>query len=254
MISKNKPEKRLLEFIKKKGGRGNSGRITVRHRGGGAKKLYRLLDFGQEKINQPAQVLSIEYDPFRTAYIALLEYSDKDRRYVIAPQDLKPGDEVMVADQAEIKSGNRLRLKNVPVGIMVFNIELEPDRGGKLVRSAGSGAKVLAQDSGETQLVMPSGEVRKISGNCFATLGTVSHSEHMFEDHGKAGANRWRGIRPTVRGTAMNPVDHPHGGGEGKTPIGLKYPKTPWGKPAKGVKTRRSRWTDKFILQRRKKK
>ena len=243
-----------MEFIRKKGGRGNSGRITVRHRGGGAKKLYRLLDFGQEKINQPAKVLSIEYDPFRTGYIALLEYSDKDRRYVIAPQDLKPGDEVIVADQAEIKTGNRLRLKNVPVGIMVFNIELEPGRGGKLVRSAGNGAKVLAQDSGETQLVMPSGEVRKVSGNCFATLGKVSHAEHMFEDVGKAGANRWRGIRPTVRGTAMNPVYHPHGGGEGKTPTGLKYQKTPWGKHAKGVKTRRSRWTDKFILQRRKKK
>ncbi|MBI4359301.1 MAG: 50S ribosomal protein L2 [Candidatus Nealsonbacteria bacterium] len=254
-LSKNNPEKRLLLFIKKKGGRGNSGRITVRHRGGGAKKLYRLLDFGQSKINQPARVLSLEYDPFRTSYIALLEYSDKDRKYVIAPQGLKPGDEVITGESAEIKTGNRLKLKSVPVGSMVFNIELEPNRGGKLVRSAGSSASVLAQDGGETHLVMPSGEVRKVSGDCFATIGTVSNPEHMFEDAGKAGAKRWRGIRPTVRGTAMNPVDHPHGGGEGKTPIGMSHPKTPWGKPARGVKTRRNKnWTNKFILQRRKKK
>jgi len=253
-LTKKEPEKRLLKFLKRRGGRGNLGRITVRHKGGGVKKLYRILDFGQEKINIPAKVISIEYDPFRTAFIALLEYQDHDKRYVIASQDLKVGDEVVIKDNAEIKTGNRLKLKNVPVGIMVFNIELEPGKGGKMVRSAGNSAKILAQEAGYTNLVMPSGEVRKVSDNCFATIGGVSHAEHMFKNVGKAGTNRRKGIRPTVRGGAMNPPDHPHGGGEGKTPIGMKYPKTPWGKHAKGVKTRRQKWTDKLILQRRKKK
>ena len=253
ILSKKEPEKKLLKFIKAKAGR-SRGRITVRHQGGGVKRMYRILDFGQEKINIPATVLAIEYDPYRTAHIALLEYQDKDRRYVIAAQGIKPGDELIIQDKAEVKTGNRSRLKNIPVGIMVFNIEFEPNRGGKMVRSAGSSATVLAQDAGMTQLVMPSGEVRKVSGDCFATIGSVSYSEHMFKNVGKAGTNRRKGIRPTVRGSAMNPVDHPHGGGEGKAPIGLPYAKTPWGKHAKGVKTRRRKWTDKLIIQRRKKK
>ncbi|MDP3093480.1 MAG: 50S ribosomal protein L2 [bacterium] len=254
-LDKKEPEKRLLKFLRRRGGRGYGGRICVRHRGGGAKRLYRILDFGQEKIGLSAKVLSLEYDPFRTAFIALLEYEDKDKRYVIAPQGLKVGDEVLIKDNAEIKSGNRLRLKNVPVGITVFNIELEPGRGGKLVRSAGNNATVLAQEGGLTHLVMPSRETRKILDDCFATVGAVSHGEHMFKNVGKAGTNRRKGIRPTVRGSAMNPPDHPHGGGEGKTPIGLKYPKTPWGKPAKGVKTRKGKKrSDRFIIERRKKK
>jgi len=253
ILSKKEPEKKLLKFIKNKAGR-SRGRITVRHQGGGVKKMYRILDFGQSKIDIPAIVLAIEYDPYRTAHIALLEYKDKDRRYIIAAQGMKPGDELIISDKAEIKIGNRLRLKNIPVGTMIFNIEFEPNRGGKMIRSAGNSAIVLAQDAGMTQLTMPSGEVRKIFGDCFATIGSVSHSEHMFNNVRKAGTNRRKGIRPTVRGSVMNPVDHPHGGGEGKTPIGLAYAKTPWGKHAKGVKTRRNKWTDKLIIQRRKKK
>ena len=216
--------------------------------------MYRIMDFGQKKIDMPAKVVSIEYDPYRTAHIALLEYQDKERRYVIAAQGLKAGDSVIIQDKTEIISGNRARLKNIPVGTMVFNIELEPNRGGRMVRSAGSSAKVLAHDSGMVQLVMPSSEVRKVFEDCFATIGTVSYSEHMFKNVGKAGTNRRKGIRPTVRGSAMNPVDHPHGGGEGKAPIGMPYAKTAWGKHAKGVKTRRQKWTDKLIIQRRKKK
>ena len=252
-FTKKDPEKKFLTFIKNKAGRGNRGRITVRHRGGGAKRLYRILDFGQSKPNMPAKVVAIEYDPNRTAYIALLEYQDKEKRYVIAPEGIRVGEDVITADNAEIKIGNRVCLKNVPVGISVFNIELEAGKGGKFGRSAGNSAKVLAHDGGETHLEMPSKEVRKVSGECFATIGLVSHSEHIYEELGKAGANRWRRVRPTVRGGAMNPVDHPHGGGEGKTPIGLKYPKTPWGKPARGVKTRRRKnWTSRYIINRRK--
>ncbi len=253
LVSKKEPEKGMLRFIKRKAGRGYLGRITVRHRGGGAKRLYRTLDFGQSKMDMPAKVVAIEYDPFRTAFIALLEYEGKEKRYVIAAQGMKAGDEVICADKAEIKTGNRMKIKNVPVGFMVFNVELWPGKGGKLVRSAGAGAKVLAQEGGETHLAMPSKEIRKISGECFATIGVASHSEHIFENAGKAGITRLKGFRPTVRGCAMNAVDHPHGGGEGKTPIGLKYPKTPWGKNARGVKTRnKKKWTNKYIIQRRK--
>jgi len=252
ILSKKEPEKKLLKFIKNRAGR-SRGRITVRHQGGGVKRMYRILDFGQEKIDIPAKVLAIEYDPYRTAHIALLEYQDKDRRYVVAAQGMKPGDELIIQDKAEIKTGNRLRLKNIPVGTMVFNIEFEPNRGGKMVRSAGSSATILAQDAGMTQLVMPSAEVRKVFGDCFATIGSVSYSEHMFKNVGKAGTNRRKGIRPTVRGSAMNPVDHPHGGGEGKAPIGLAYAKTPWGKPARGKRTRRpNRHSTKLIIKRRK--
>ena len=254
LLAKKEPEKRLLLPLQKKAGRGQGGRITVRHQGGGAKRLYRIVDFGQEKINIKGRVSSLEYDPFRTAFIALIQYDDGDRRYIIAPGTLKVGDEIICQDSAQLKIGNRMKLKNIAVGAMIYNMEIEPGRGGKLVKSAGSSARVLAHEGKYSQLEMPSGETRKILEECFASIGTVSRAEHKYMKLGKAGASRHRGIRPTVRGSAMNPPDHPHGGGEGKTPIGLKYPKTPWGKPARGVKTRKRGWTDKYIIQRRRKK
>jgi len=254
LTKKKKPEKRLLLALKKRAGRARSGEITVRHRGGGVKRLYRIVDFGEEKLNISAKVIALEYDPYRSAFIVLLEYQDGEKRYRLAPKDLKVGDEIIASEKAEIKIGNRIKLKNIPVGTQIFNIELEPGKGGKLVKGAGTSAKVLAQEGKLTHLEMPSGETRKISQNCFCTIGQVSHPEHRFEKIGKAGRTRLKGWRPTVRGTAMNPCDHPHGGGEGRSPIGLKYPKTPWGKPALGVKTRKKRkWTDKFIIKRRKK-
>ena len=245
--------------LKKKAGRNKSGRITVRHRGGGAKRLYRIVDFGQEKIDIPAKVIALEYDPYRTAFISLLEYEDSEKRYRIAAQNMKVGDKVVIAEKAEIKTGNRMKLKNIPVGTIVYDVELKPGKGGQIVRSAGSAAKVLAQESGPkgeyVNLKMPSTEIRTIQGDCYATIGAVSYPEWRYKVIGKAGSNRLRGIRPTVRGKAMNPVDHPHGGGEGRTSIGLKYPKTPWGKHALGVKTRKKKKkSDKYILQRRKKK
>ena len=255
LLTKKKPERRLLLPLRKRGGRGSSGRITVRHKGGGAKRRYRIIDFGQTKLDLPAKTVALEYDPNRTGFIALLEYQDKDRRYIIAPQDLKIGDEVIVSEKAEIKIGNRTKLKNIPSGKDVYNIEMEPGRGGKMVRGAGTSAKVLAQEGVYVHLKMPSGEIRKVLGECYATVGVVSRSEWRYVKLGKAGRSRWRGIRPTVRGVAMAPVAHPHGGGEGRSPIGMKHPKTPWGKPARGVKTRnRRKWTDKLIIQRRKKK
>lgn len=256
ILTKKKPEKRLLLALKKKAGRARSGRITVRHRGGGGvKRLYRILDFGEEKLGIPAKVIALEYDPNRSAFIALLQYQDGEKRYRLAPKDLKIGDEIVASEKAEIKIGNRIKLKNIPVGTQVFNIELEPGKGGKLAKGAGTSAKVLAQEEKFTHLEMPSGETRKVSQNCFGTIGQVSYPEHRFEKIGKAGRTRLKGWRPTVRGTAMNPPDHPHGGGEGRSPTGLKYPKTPWGKPALGVKTRKKRkWTDKFIIKRRQKK
>jgi large subunit ribosomal protein L2 len=254
ILTKKKPERRLLLSFKKTGGRGSGGRITIRHRGGGAKRLYRLVDFGQEKLGVPAKVIALEYDPFRTAFLMLLEYRDGDKRYQIAPQDLKIGYEIVCREEAEIRAGNRMKLKNVPVGTMVYNVELEQGKGGKMVRGAGTAAKLLAQEAGFTNLEMPSGEIRKVSQECFVSIGQVSHPEKRFEVIGKAGRRRLKGWRPTVRGGAMIPPSHPHGGGEGKTPIGLKYPKTPWGKPARGVKTRNRKLTDKYIIQRRKKK
>jgi large subunit ribosomal protein L2 len=252
ILTKKEPEKRLLLALKKKAGRAISGRITVRHRGGGVKRLYRIIDFGQEKLGIPGKVVAIEYDPNRSGYIALIEYQDGEKRYILAPNDLKVGDEIICAEKAEIKIGNRMKLKNIPVGTQIYNIELEPGKGGKLVRGAGTSAKVLALEAGYAHLEMPSKEIRKISEECFASIGQVSHPEKKFEIIGKAGRRRLKGWRPTVRGAAMNPPDHPPGGGEGKTPIGLKYPKTPWGKPAKGIKTRKKKWTDKFIIKRRK--
>jgi len=252
ILSKKEPEKRLLLALRKKAGRGAGGRITVRHRGRGVKKLYRIVDFGQEKINIPGKVIALEYDPNRTTYLALIEYQDKEKRYILAPANLKVGDIIICSEKTEIKTGNRIKLKNIYLGTSVFNVELEPGRGGKLLRSAGTSAKVLAQEEGFTHLEMPSGEIRKFSGDCFATIGQASHPEKKFEKIGKAGRKRLKGWKPTVRGAAMNPPDHPHGGGQGKSPIGLKYPKTPWGEPAFGVRTRKKKWTEKMIIKRRK--
>lgn len=254
ILTKKSPEKKLLKVLKKKSGRGTSGRITVRHKGGRVKRKYRLVDFSQNKMNIPAKVISLEYDPNRTAFIALIEYNDKEKRYILAPSGLKVGDEIKCEEKALIKIGNRLKIKNIPVGTEVHNIELEPGLGGKIIRGAGTSAQVLAQEDRYTQLKMPSGEIRRIHGECFASIGAISNPEHRFTRIGKAGRNRLKGKRPTVRGSAMNPVDHPHGGGEGRTSIGLKHPKTPWGKHARGVKTRKKKWTDKLILKKRKKK
>ncbi len=259
ILTKKKPEKGLLLSLKKKAGRNKSGRITVRHHGGGAKRLYRIVDFGQEKIDIPAKVIALEYDPYRTAFIALLEYENGEKRYRLAAHKMKIGDKIITSEKTEIKPGNRMKLKNIPVGTMVYNIELKPGKGGQIVRSAGTAAKVLAQEEtekgGYVNLKMPSTEIRTVLGECYATIGSVSYPEWRYKVIGKAGSNRLRGIRPSVRGKAMNPVDHPHGGGEGRTSIGLKYPKTPWGKHALGVKTRKKKKkSSKYILHRRKKK
>jgi large subunit ribosomal protein L2 len=254
-LAKKNPEKRLLKYVKRSVGRSSaSGRITVRHKGGGVKKLYRIIEFSQTRIDNPAKVLALEYDPNRTAFIALIEYKDGVKQYIIAPQGLKAGDEVVFSERAILNPGNRIKLKNAPIGTNVYNIELEPGRGGKMVRSAGSSAQVLGQEHNYTNLKMPSTEVRRVLGECFASVGIVSNPENKYYRIGKAGKQRHKGRRPHVRGTAMNPVDHPHGGGEGRQPIGLKHPKTPWGKPALGVKTRNNKkWTTKMIIQRRKK-
>jgi len=254
LLTSKKPEKGLLLPLKKKAGRGALGRITVRHKGGGVKRLYRIIDFAQEKLDVPAVVKAIEYDPNRTSFICLLEYKDGEKRYQICPHGLKIGDTIICAEKSEIKTGNRMKLKNIPVGTQVYNIEIEAGRGGRLVRGAGASAKIIAQEGKYTHLVFPSSETRKIFGECYASIGQVSFPEHRFIRIGKAGRSRLKGKRPTVRGAAMNPPDHPHGGGEGKTPIGLKHPKTPWGKPALGVKTRKKKWTDKLIIKRRSKR
>ncbi len=254
VLSKKKPEKSLLLPLKKTGGRNQQGRITVRFRGGGVKRLYRIINFGQEKMNIPGKVTALEYDPNRTAFIALIEYEDKTKGYILAPQGLKVGDQILTAEKTEIRPGNRMKLKYIPVGQVVYNIEVVPNQKGKLVRSAGTSATVLAHEEGYTHLKMPSGEIRKINSECFASIGAVSNPEHRYVSWGKAGRLRLKGKKPHVRGTAMNPVDHPHGGGEGRAGVGMPMPKTPWGKPARGVKTRRRKHTDKFILQRRKKK
>ena len=214
-----------------------------------------MIEFSQTIMNAPAKVTALEYDPNRTAFIALIEYVSGVKQYVIAPQNLKVGDEIIFSEITALKPGNRLQLKNIPVGTSVYNVELDPGKGGKMVRSAGSAAQVLAQEPGHTTLKMPSSEVRKVHDECFASIGMVSNPENRFYRIGKAGKSRLKGRRPHVRGSAMNPVDHPHGGGEGRQPIGLKHPKTPWGRPALGVKTRnRKKWTNKFIIERRKKK
>ena len=256
LLTKKRAEKSLLKYVRRSVGRSKaSGRITTRHKGGGVKKMYRMIEFSQTIMESPAKVIALEYDPNRTAFIALIEYTNAVRQYIIAPQGLKVGDSVVFSDKAPLTPGNRTQLKNIPVGTNVYNVELDPGRGGKLVRSAGSTAQVLAQEEKYTNLKMPSGEVRKMHAECFASIGMVSNPENRYYTVGKAGKSRLKGRRPHVRGSAMNPVDHPHGGGEGRQPIGLKHPKTPWGLPALGVKTRnRKKWTNKFIIQRRKKK
>ena len=218
------------------------------------RQMYRLVDFGQEHMGVKGKVLAIEYDPYRNAFIALVQYEDGKKGYLIAPQDINAGDGVVCIEKAEVKPGNRMMLENIPIGTMVYNIELEPGRGGKLVRGAGVGARVLALEGGYTHVQLPSSEIRKISSLCFASIGMVSNPGFMYEKDHKAGTTRWKGVRPHVRGTVMNPVDHPHGGGEGRQPRGM-HPKTPWGKPACGIKTRKkNRWTTKLIIQRRQKK
>jgi len=256
LLTKKRAQKSLVKNLRRSVGRSKaSGRITVRHKGGGVKKLYRIIEFSQTVMDSPAKVIALEYDPNRTAFIALIEYSDGKRQYIIAPQGLKVGDSVIFSEKAPLTPGNRTKLKNVSVGTNVYNVELEPGRGGILIRSAGSAAEVLAHENGFTNLKMPSSEVRKVKDECFATIGMVSNPENRFYRVGKAGKSRLKGRRPHVRGSAMNPVDHPHGGGEGRQPIGLKHPKTPWGLPALGVKTRyRKKWTNKYIIQRRKKR
>jgi len=254
-ITKKEPEKSLVRILRKKGGRNSYGRITVRHRGGGARQKYRIIDFKRDKDGIKAKVAAIEYDPNRTANIALLHYVDGEKRYIIAPVDLKVGDFVESGPDADIKPGNALPLENIPVGTMIHNIELKPGKGGQLVRSAGNAAQLMAKEGDYAQIRLPSGEVRMVPIKCKATIGQVSNVEHENVTIGKAGRKRWMGIRPTVRGVVMNPVDHPHGGGEGKSPIGRPSPVTPWGKPTLGYKTRKKgKESDKFIIKRRNQK
>lgn len=251
-ITKKEPEKSLVETLKKTGGRNVYGRITVRHIGGGTKKKYRIIDFKRNKDGIDAKVAAIEYDPNRTANIALLYYVDGEKRYILAPVGLKVGDIVESGPEADIKPGNALPLANIPVGTMVHNIELKPGKGGQLVRSAGGAAQLMAKEGDYAQLRLPSGEVRMVSLLCKASIGQVSNIEHENISIGKAGRKRWMGVRPTVRGVVMNPVDHPHGGGEGKSPIGRPSPVTPWGKPTLGYKTRqKNKKSDKYIVKRR---
>ncbi len=250
-ITTNEPEKSLLEKRKKHAGRNNRGKITVRHRGGGTKRLYRKIDFKRNKTGVPATVKTIEYDPNRSAYIALLNYADGEKRYILAPLGLNVGDKVTNGNDGEIKVGNAMELSAMPVGTVVHNIEMQPGRGGQMARSAGNSARLVAKEGTHATLKLPSGEMRMVSAKCWATIGQVGNVDHELVQWGKAGNTRDRGIRPTVRGSVMNPVDHPHGGGESKAPIGLPGPKTPWGKPALGKKTRKkSKPSSKMILKR----
>ncbi|CCJ33308.1 MULTISPECIES: 50S ribosomal protein L2 [Caloramator] len=252
-ITKKEPEKSLVITLKKNSGRNNQGRITVRHRGGGYKIKYRIIDFKRNKDNIPAKVTAIEYDPNRSAFIALLAYADGEKRYIIAPNELKVGDIVMSGENVDIKVGNALPLRNIPVGTFIHNIELYPGKGGQLVRAAGGTAQLLAKEGDYAHVRLPSGEIRLIRLDCRATVGIVGNLSHELVRIGKAGRKRHMGIRPTVRGSAMNPVDHPHGGGEGKAPIGHPGPLTPWGKPTLGYKTRKNKkYSDKFIVKKRK--
>ena len=253
-ITKVKPERSLITSVQKYGGRNSYGRVTDRHRGGGSRKYVRIVDYKRDKKNIPAVVSAIEYDPNRTARLALLNYVDGEKRYIIAPLDLKVGDTVLSGANCEIRPGNSLPIANIPVGTLVHNIELKIGRGGQLVRAAGSAAQLLAKEGDYAQIRMPSGEVRLISQNCYATIGQVGNIDHSNIKLGKAGRKRHMGIRPTVRGTAMSPRDHPHGGGEGRQPIGMPSPKSPWGKPTLGAKTRRNKKTDQYIVRHRGKK
>ena len=252
-ITTNKPEKSLLAPLPKKAGRNNQGKITVRHHGGGHKKQYRIIDFKRNKDNVPAKVATIEYDPNRSANIALLHYVDGEKRYIIAPKELKVGQILVSGETADIKVGNALPLANIPVGTLIHNIELKPGKGGQLVRSAGASAQVLGKEGKYVLVRLKSGEVRMILATCRATIGEVGNEQHGLVNIGKAGRTRWLGKRPTVRGSVMNPNDHPHGGGEGRTSIGRKSPMSPWGKPTLGKKTRGKKLSDKFIVRKRKK-
>ena len=252
-LHKGKPHTALLDVKRKNGGRNNAGRRTVRHRGGGEKQHYRRIDFKRDKLGVPAKVERIEYDPNRSAHIALLLYADGERRYILAPKGVQAGDEIRNGSDAPIKAGNAMPMRNIPVGAMVHNIEMKPGKGGQLARSAGSSAQLVARSGDHATLRLRSGEMRKVLSDCIATIGEVGNTEHGLRSLGKAGAVRWRGKRPTVRGVAMNPVDHPHGGGEGRT-SGGRHPVSPWGTPTKGYRTRSNKRTDGMIIRRRYKK
>lgn len=251
-LTKKRPEKSLVAGKQRISGRNNLGRVTVRHRGGGHKRLLRFVDFRQsDKNNVPGTIQSIEYDPNRTAYIALVYYADGDKRYILAPEGLKAGDSVVCAERTKVKPGNRMRLEHVPVGYKIYNVEMQMGKGGQVVRSAGSSATLVGFDAPYALVELPSGEMRKIRQECYASIGVVSNIDHHLISIGKAGRMRWMGRRPQVLGKSMNAVDHPHGGGEGHSPIGLKYPKTPWGKHAMGVKTRRKHRANNHLIVRR---
>lgn len=251
-ITTSKPERSLLAPMKSNGGRGNTGRITTRHQGGGHKRAYRIIDFKRDKDNVPGTVATIEYDPNRSANIALINYADGEKRYIIAPETLTVGTKIVSGDATDIKVGNCCQLGNIPDGTFIHNVELKPGKGGQLARSAGCSAQILGSEEKYVLVRLSSGEVRKILSNCRATIGVVGNGDHSLVNIGKAGRTRWMGIRPTVRGSAMNPVDHPHGGGEGRTPIGRKSPMTPWGKKAMGVKTRsKKNKSNQYIVRRR---
>ncbi|MBM7573089.1 50S ribosomal protein L2 [Aquibacillus albus] len=253
-ITTDHPEKSLLAPLSKRGGRNNQGKLTVRHQGGGHKRKYRIIDFKRDKDGIPGRVATIEYDPNRTANIALINYKDGEKRYILAPKGLQVGNEIISGENADIKLGNALPLENIPVGTIIHNIELKPGFGGQLARSAGSQAQILGREGKYVLVRLSSGEVRLVLGTCRATIGQVGNLEHELISVGKAGRSRWQGKRPTVRGSVMNPNDHPHGGGEGRAPIGRKSPMSPWGKPTLGYKTRkRNKPTDKFIVRKRKK-
>lgn len=252
VLTADKPHKSLVKRLKTHSGRNNRGVITTRHQGSGNKKLYRAVDLLQNKINVPAKVKTVEYDPYRSGFISLVIYKDGERRYILAPKDIKVGDEIVISEKAPLKAGNRLKLKNIPIGYFVHNVEIRSGGGGKLARSAGSYVEVLAHDGGLTDLRMGSKEIRKVSSEGWASIGQVSNPDYNLVNIGKAGRSRWLGIRPTVRGSAMNPVDHPYGGGEGAQPRGTKRPKTMWGKVTGGHKTRhKKKWSTKWIIQRR---
>ena len=251
-VTKSKPEKSLLRSFKKQAGRNNQGKITIRHQGGGHKQLYRMVDFNhRDKLNIPGKITAIEYDPNRSCYLMLLVYADGEKRYHIAPDQIKVGTKILAANNAEIKIGNRMPLKHIPVGFEIHNVEFNLGRGGQIVRSAGSKAHVVAIEGPFAQIQMPSGELRMVDKNCMASIGAVSNPDHANIKLGKAGRKRWMGWRPEVRGKAMNPIDHPHGGGEGNQPIGLPGPKTPWGMPALGFKTRKRKYSDPMIIRRK---
>lgn len=251
ILTKKKPEKRLLIRLPKRAGRSRSGKITVRHKGGGVKKLYRMIDFDQRHLGVAAKVAALEYDPYRTGHIMLLEYADGAKSYQIAPQGIAVGDEILASENAPIKNGNRTKMKNMPLGTKIYNVEIVAGKGGSMIRSAGSSAEVMANEGKYVQLKMPSGEIRKVLSENYASVGAVSNPEHRFVNIGKAGTNRLKGKRPSVRGSAMSAYAHPHGGGEGKAGIGMPYPKTPWGKIARGGKTRKRKHTDKYILKKK---